>query len=218
LDPQTLEVLVLAVAIGIQAVYLFAYSERGILAIAGLAVALIVGLLAQSLTGGLVNPALSVYFPAYTYTFTLGPVVEETAQIVLLLAVLIPLNKRWGGRAGNPLSLSNAQMGMATGTFFMLFERILKDFPNGFTFPLGMIDEAPVHAVATGISAYGVGGTSCRQLRYLVPLAILVHASWNLLASLSVRSGTGTLYLAQGTAFVFMWAGFLYLGRRFRPL
>ena len=215
MDPQTLEALVLGASIAFQAGYIVFHSRRGVLAIAGLMVALIVGLLAQSVTGGIVNNALKVYFPGDSYTYTLGPVMEESAKLGLLLVVLIPLGRLAMKSTESNLSFSTSQMGMATGVFFMLFERFLKDFPGGFSFPGSILDEAPVHAVATGIAASGLKGTSAKRLLYTFPLAILVHAMWNLSAYLSIA--TNSVVLVQGAGFILFWTIFMVLGKRFRP-
>lgn len=103
-------------------------------------------------------------------------------------------------------------MGMLTGSFFMLFERWLKDLPGGFSFPLSLLDETPVHAVATGISSSAIaGGSITRRFLLFFPAAVIIHASYNLLVALAVSAYV--VYLLQSIAFLVFWVAFFKLGK-----
>jgi hypothetical protein len=107
-------------------------------------------------------------------------------------------------------------MGMLTGSFFMLFERWLKDLPGGFSFPMSILDEAPVHAVTTGVLASTIKqGTLTRRVAVFFPLAVVVHAGYNLLLVLSISANV--LTALQVFAFLAFWYAFVRLGKRFRP-
>jgi|GEM_PF-6096885 hypothetical protein len=218
MSPQDEEILVIFAALMVQVVYLFVSSRRGIRAVAGLMVALIAGLIANTVTGGFVNTQLasSLHIGLVVYSFTLGPVVEESAKFGFLILLLIPMNRRVKSLSESNLSFSSAQMGMLTGSFFMLFERLLKDLPGGFSFPLSLLDESPVHAVATGISSSAItSGSISRRFLLFFPAAVIIHASYNLLVALAVSSYV--LYLLQTVVFLVFWIAFIVLGRHFRP-
>lgn len=95
MSPQDGEILVILAALTAHVLYLFVFSRRGIRAVAGLMVALISGLIANTITGGYVNTQLanSLHIGLVVYSFTLGPLVEEGAKFSFLILLLVPMNR-----------------------------------------------------------------------------------------------------------------------------
>jgi RsiW-degrading membrane proteinase PrsW (M82 family) len=182
----------------------------------GIMIALIAGIISNTIAGNL-NPYLikSLSVNSNLYSFTLAPIVEETSKLAMLVLLLRLMIRPGRNTIEGVTSFSPGQMGMATGSFFMLFERLLKAGSGGFSFPTSIIDLSPTHPVATGVSASSLrSDMSAKKLGYLLPLAIIVHASYNYISYIAVALNNTFI---SWTIFAIFWVAFFLMARYLNP-
>ena len=176
-------------------------SVLSLAVVAGSAAALLVAPLNQFISSEVGFPTLAVY---------VAPVTEEFAKFGLL-AILMLLAKN---RFQSAREVSYPHAGMVAGTTFMLLERVTYATVSSLGLELTGLEEIPVHPVTTGLAALSiVNGKPSKRIIILLPMSILIHASFNY----AIRSASNSqLPYVWTFALEGFWAAYLLMGFIFR--
>jgi hypothetical protein len=207
---DTVEYLIIVAVAFFQVGYVILWSKRtrpvgaiiSLAVIAGAGGALVAGPLNADIASTLGLATDSVYF---------APVIEETAKLGLLVG-LVSLERPRLREEKQTVSYPHA--GMIAGTVFMLLERFTDAMSASLGLQLTSLEEIPVHPVTTGIAAYSIAnGRLTRRILVLLPISILIHASFNFVLR---TSSLAQLPYVWTVALEGFWVAFLLMGYLFR--